>query len=145
METLPASQALATQRVILSPSAWQVKTWRPWSAPQMQSGGVLGLGGSHQYPSLEGLLPRVLSSCTPPPRPGASEPRPAPPLPQVVLGNTGGAGARSWLLQLLLEQRPLWLHIRAELAAEKGESGAPGDRPAAARCGMLLQPREVAR
>ena len=65
METLPASQALATQRVISSPSAWQVKTWRPWSAPQMQSGGELGLGVCRQCPSLEGLLPRVLSSCTP--------------------------------------------------------------------------------
>lgn len=81
----------------------------------------------------------------PAPWPGASEPRPAPPLPQVVLGSTGGTAVRSWLLQLLPEQCPLWLHIRAELAAEKGESGAPGDRPAAARCGMLLQPQEVAR
>ena len=76
---------------------------------------------------------------------GASEARPAPPLPQVALGSTGGAGVRSWLLQLLLEQHPLWLHIREELAAEKGESGASGDRPAAARGSMFLQPREVER
>ena len=76
---------------------------------------------------------------------GASEARPAPPLPQVALGSTGGAGVRSWLLQLLLEQHPLWLHIREELAAEKGESGASGDRPGAARGSMFLQPREVER
>lgn len=107
----------------------------------MQSGGVLGLGVSHQCPSLEGLLPRVLSSCPPLPSlsQGASEARPAPPLLQVALGSTGGAGVRSWLLQLL-EQHPLWLHIREELAAEKGESGASGDRPAAARGSMFLQP-----
>ena len=67
MENLPVSHSLATQYVISSPSAWQVKTWRSWSALQMQSGGVLGLGVSHQCPSLEGLLPRVLSSCPPSP------------------------------------------------------------------------------
>ena len=92
------------------------------------------------------LLPHVLSSCpTPSLSQGASEPRPAPPLPQVALSTTGGAGVRSWLLQLLLEQHPLWLHIREELAAEKGESRASRDRPAAARCSMVLQPWEVER
>lgn len=110
----------------------------------MQSGEVLSLGVSHQCPSLEGLLPHVLGSC-PSLSQGASEPRPAPPLPQVALSNTGGAGVRSWLLQLLLEQHPLWLHIREELAAEKEESRASGDRPAAARGSMVLQPREVER
>lgn len=48
-----------------SPATWQVKTWRLWSALQMESGEVLGLKLSHQRPSLESLLPCVLSSCPP--------------------------------------------------------------------------------
>lgn len=48
-----------------SPATWQVKTWRLWSALQMESREVLGLKVSHQHPSPESFLPCVLSSCPP--------------------------------------------------------------------------------
>lgn len=133
----PAPANTVGQLTSSSWATWQVKTWRPWSTRKMGSREELGLRESHWCPILEGFLPGVLRQLHTHLGRGASEPRPAPPLPSAILEvRVRESDFSSSFLNSVLYG---WIKFRAlQLRRQSlGHSGTRRQQWAAAVCSCL--------